>query len=283
MRHQDIASYPKIVTFALYFEVVRMSIRNRLLLLLLVVVACSCGTRKHKYLQVPKNEQQEAIYQKSLEEYHLQTNDILYVNVLTAIEEYAGLFSTSSSGGQQQMSTMSGSFLYFTGYPIDIVGNIEIPLIGKLQVAGMTTAEVEKLVHEKVSKIIYDSQVVVRLAGFRINIVGEVKTPGEYILYREHASILEALSLAGDMNYYGNRKEIMIVRNTKDGTVTHSIDLTDRKALSSPAFYLQPNDLVYVQPLPRTIFRVNVSDVVTYLSAVTTSLALVVAIISLTK
>ncbi|MDR1172679.1 MAG: polysaccharide biosynthesis/export family protein [Bacteroidales bacterium] len=257
-----------------------MSIRNRLLLLVLVVTACSCGTHKHRYLHAPKDGQQEVVYQKLLEEYHLQPNDILYVNVLTTIEEYAGLFNSSS---HQQMNTVSNSYLYFTGYPIDITGNIEIPLIGKVQVAGMTAAEAEKLIHEKISKIVYDSHVVARLAGFRVNIVGEVKSPGEYIVYREHATVLEALSLAGDMNYYGNRQEIMIVRNTKDGAVTHTIDLTDRKALSSPAFYLQPNDLVYVQPLPRTIFRVNISDIVTYLSAISSSLALVVAIISLTK
>lgn len=259
-----------------------MFIRNRFVLLLLVVMACSCGAHKHRYLQVSKNDQQEAIYQKSLEQYHIQSNDILYVHVLTANEEYAGLFSTSSTG-QQQMSTMSGSYLYYSGYPVDITGNIEIPLIGKVQVVGMTTSEIEKMIHDKVSKIVYDSQVIVRLAGFRINVVGEVKSPGEYTVYRDHATVLEALSIAGDMNYYGNRKKIMIYRTTQEGTIPYTIDLTERKALSSPVYYLQPNDLVYVQPLPRTIFRTNVSDIVTYLSAITAPLAIVVAIISLTK
>jgi polysaccharide export outer membrane protein len=233
------------------------------------------------YLQASRNGQEDVVYRKSLEEYRLQTNDILYINVLTTVEEYAGLFNPSA--GRQQMTTMSSSYVYFTGYPVDVAGNIEIPLIGKVQVAGMTTLEIEKMIHGKVSKIVYDSQVVVRLAGFRINIVGEVKAPGEYTVYREHATVMEALSLAGDMNYYGKRKKIMIVRQTKDGAVTHTINLTDRKALSSPFFYLQPNDLVYVQPLPRTIFRTNVSDIVTYLSAITAPLAIIVAIISLTK
>ena len=260
-----------------------MYIRHWFLLLFSVVVfACSCNQQKHRYLQVdPKTAQQETIYQKTLEEYHLQPNDILYVKVLTEKEEFANMFDVAQ--GQQQMNTISGSFLYFSGYPVDITGNIVMPLIGKVQVEGLTTAEIEKVVHEKVSKIVYDSQVVVRLAGFRINILGEVKSPGEYVVYREHATVMEALSLAGDMNYYGNRKEIMIMRSTKEGFVTYTIDLTDRKALSSPIFYLQPNDQIYVQPLPRTIFRVNLTDIVTYLSAISSSLALVIAIVSLTK
>jgi polysaccharide export outer membrane protein len=248
---------------------------------MVVVCACSCAAHKHRYLQVPKDAQSEAIYQKSFEEYRLQTNDNLYINVLTEKEEFAGMFNLSQR--QTTTTTMSGTYLYLQGYPIDIMGNIEMPLIGKLQVAGLTTAEVEKLVHGKVSEIVDKSQVVVRLASFRINIIGEVKSPGEHDIYRDRATIMEALSRAGDITYNGNRKEVMIYRSTKDGFVPYSINLTDRNALSSPVFYLQPNDLVYVQPLPRTIFRVNVSDVVTYVSAISSSLALIVAIISLTK
>ena len=260
-----------------------MYIRNwNFLLFSVVIFVCSCGSHKHRYLQDDhKTAQQEAVYQKSLEEYHLQTNDVLYIKVLTEMEEYANMFNTSL--GQHQMTNISGSYMYYVGYPVDITGNIEMPLIGKVHVAGLSTAEVRESIHEKVSKIVYDSQVVVRLAGFRINVVGEVKSPGEITVYREHATIMEALSLAGDVNYYGNRREILIVRNTGEGFVTHTIDLTNRNALSSPVFYLQPNDLVYVQPLPRTIFRVNVTDIVTYLSAISTSLALVIAIISLSN
>jgi polysaccharide export outer membrane protein len=233
-------------------------------------------------LQVSKNVQQEAVYGKLLEEHRLQPNDILYVNVVTAVEEYAGMFSATQAH-QQMTATMSASSMYFTHYPVDVAGNVKMPLIGNVYVAGLTVPEAEKLIFEKVSEIVYDVQVVVRLAGFRINVVGEVKNPGEYTVYRDHATVMEALSLAGDMNYYGNRREIMIVRNTQDSFVTHLIDLTDRNMLSSPLFYLHPGDLVYVQPLPRTIFRVNISDIVTYLSAISSSLALVVAIVSLTK
>ena len=252
-----------------------------LLLLPLAVLVCSCG--KHKYLQVSKDSprQNDTLYLKSLEEYKLQPADILYVNVLTKEETFADLFNKSSS--QQQMTNVSASYLYLSGYPIDLEGCIELPVVGKISVAGLTVPEVEQLVHQKVTEIAYESQVIVRLVSFRISIVGEVKLPGEYTVYRDQATILQALSLAGDMNYYGDRKKVMVYRTTKYGTIPYSIDLTDRNALSSPLFYLQPNDLVYIQPLPRTIFRVNVSDMVTYLSAISSSLALVIAILSLTK
>ncbi len=252
-----------------------------ILLLFIIILVCSCGTRKHRYLQAKKNVSHDTIYQQVIKEYRLQSNDVLYIRVQTDKEEYATLFNATSS--QQQQTSIGGSYLYFSGYPIDIEGNIEMPLIGKIQAAGHTVAQVEQLVHQKISEIVYNVQVTVRLGGFRINIVGEVKSPGEYVVYRDRATIMEALSLAGDMSYYGNRKEIMVYRTTKEGVVMHPIDLTDRNALSSPVFYLQPNDMVYVEPLPRTIFRVNVSDVVTYISAISSSLALVVAIVSLTK
>ncbi len=260
-----------------------MFLRNRLFILLSVVVLlCSCGTRKHRYLQAPKgHELYDTLYQKSLSEYRLQSGDILYIKVLTKDEEFADLFNVSQS--QTQTASVSNSYYYIYGYPINIEGEIEVPGIGKIHVARLTVTEVEKIVHQKVSEIVYDSQVIVRLAGFRINIVGEVKSPGEYTVYRDQTSVLAALSLAGDMNYYGNRKQVMILRTTEAGTIPYTIDLTDREALSSPRFYLQPNDVIYVQPLPRTLFRVNVTDFIQYLTALSSSLAIVLAILSLTK
>lgn len=259
-----------------------MHIKKHLsLFLFLAILLCSCG--KHRYLQVSKETvQQDTLYHQSFEEYKVQIGDILYVRVMTEKEEFANLFNQTSTQ-QQSYSTTSGPYLYLTGYPIDMEGNIELPQIGKVYAVGCTTSEIEERIHKKVSEIVYDSQVIVRLVSFRISIVGEVKSPGEYLVYRDKATIFEALALAGDVNYYADRKEIVIYRTTKNGVIPYSIDLTDRKALSSPLYFLQPNDLIYVQPLPRTIFRVNISDIVTYLSAISSSLALVVAIISLTK
>ncbi|MDR2038094.1 MAG: polysaccharide biosynthesis/export family protein [Bacteroidales bacterium] len=248
---------------------------------LLMLLVCSCG--KHRYLQVPKGSsiEQDTLYQKSLDEYKIQSNDILHVKVVTSKEEFADLFNATSI--QQQVQNTSSAYFYVSGYPVGIDGNIEMPVIGKVFVAGYTVHEIQQIIHEKVSKIVYENQVFVRLVSFRINIAGEVKNPGEYNIFRDQATILQALSLAGDMNYYGDRKDIMIVRTTEEGAKTYTIDLTQRDALSSPVFYLQPNDWVYVQPLPRTIFRVTVSDMITYISAISSSLALIVAILSLTK
>ena len=116
---------------------------KRMYLLLVAVFACSCATHKHRYLQVPKDAQSEAIYQKTFEDYRLQPNDNLYINVAPEKEDFAGMFNISQR--QTTSTTMSGTYLYLQGYPIDIMGYIEIPLIGKLQVAGLTIAEVEKL------------------------------------------------------------------------------------------------------------------------------------------
>ncbi len=258
-----------------------MYIRNHFLLLLFIAtLICSCG--RHRYLQAPDGvSKQDTLYQKSLEEYRVQSDDMLSIRVLTVNEKYAALFNPINN--QTQAANASGPYLYLSSYVVDLEGNVEFPEIGKIHVSGHTIPEIERLVHAKVSETVYDNQIIVRLLSFRISIVGEVKSPGEYTVYRDQANILQVLALAGDMNYYGNRKEVMIYRTTEKGTIPYSIDLTKRDALSSSIFYLQPNDIVYVQPLPRTIFRVNVTDVITYLSAISSSLALVIAILSLTK
>ena len=258
-----------------------VSIRN-ICLLSFVIMLAACSGSKHRYLQVPEGvAQHDTLYQKTLSEYRLQPNDILYVRVLTEKVEFANMFDLSPT--QQVSTNMTGQYFYIMGYPVDLTGNIEMPVVGKIHVAGSTVQESEKIIHEKISKVVYDVQIFVRLVSFRVNIVGEVKSPGEYNIYRDRANIMQALSLAGDMNYYGNRREIMVYRTTEAGTIPYTIDLTKRNALSSPVFYLQPNDMVYVQPLPRTVFRVTVSDMVTYISAISSSLALIVAIVSLTK
>ncbi len=246
--------------------------------LALAIFVCSCS--KHRYLQVPKNvAQQDTLYLKSFEEYAVQPTDIIDIRFITEKAEYATLFGSK----QEATSTVSDSYFYISGYHVDQEGNIEIPLVGKMHVAGLTVPEIQKLIHQKLSAIVYDIQVVAHLVSFKVSIIGEVKSPGQYTIFRDQANILQALSLAGDMNYYGNRKEVMIYRTTKDGTIPYSIDLTQRTALSSSVFYLQPNDMLYVQPLPRTLFRVTVSDFMTYMSVITTSLTLVIAIISLSK
>ncbi len=251
-------------------------------IILLSILSMACSSSKHRYLQAPQGAAQEdTLYQKSLNEYRLQPNDILYVKVLTPVEKYANMFDLSPT--QQTMSNMTGQYFYISGYPVDLTGSIEMPVVGKVHVAGFTVAEIEKIIHQKVSEVVYENQVFVRLVSFRINIVGEVKSPGEYTIFRDQANIIQALSLAGDMNYYGDRRKIMVYRNTETGVIPHIIDLTKRDALSSPIFYLQPNDMVYIQPLPRTVFRVTVTDMVTYISAISSSLALIVAIVSLSK
>jgi polysaccharide export outer membrane protein len=254
--------------------------KNLLIFLSAVMLMCSCG--KHRYLQISRKvPKTDTLYLQSFEDYKVQVNDLLHIKVLTEKKEYADLVNASSL--QQQTTMTSGPTLYLTGYSVDIEGNIEYPSIGKVHVAGLTVGEIGTLLHDKISGTIYDNQVVVRLISFRISIVGEVKNPGEYTVYRDQATIFQALALAGDANYYANRKDVIIYRKTPEGVIPHSIDLTKRDALSSSFYYLQPDDLVYIQPLPRTIFRVNISDIVTYLSAISSSLALVVAIISLSK
>lgn len=133
-------------------------------------------------------------------------------------------------------------------YYVSAEGDIVMPILGKIHVAGMTTAQLEELLTKKLENEIEDPTVVVRIMNFTVNVAGEVLTPGKYHVNGERFSILDALSTAGDLTPYGDRTKIVLIREENGKRVAHELDLTSAELLSSPYFYLKQNDYVYVTP-----------------------------------
>jgi len=135
-------------------------------------------------------------------------------------------------------------------YMIDKEGFIDFPVLGRLQIAGYTQGELEKYLKQALRKYIkVDPIVTVRLLNFNIKVLGEVASPGEYPIGKDRINVLEALSLAGDMTVYGIREDVKVVRELPSGELqVFSLDVSDINIISSPNFYLQQNDMVYVTP-----------------------------------
>ena len=131
-------------------------------------------------------------------------------------------------------------------------GNIEIPNIGSVHVENKTIEETKASIQTIVDEYLIGSTVVVKHLNFEITILGEVNQPGTYPIYKQNITILEALGISGDLTDYANRKEIIIVR---ENSRTFSCDLTSSKLLESEAYYLQPRDVVYIQPTGSVVFR----------------------------
>lgn len=142
----------------------------------------------------------------------------------------------------QGMSTLSGPT-----YIVDNNGNIDFPVIGKVNTTGKTLIDVKDELRDKVSQYVINPTVSVRIANFKITILGEVNRQGDYTVTNGHATILNALGLAGDLTGYGKRTDVLVIR-TENGTVTHGkINLQDANLINSPFYNLKQGDAIIVQ------------------------------------
>ena len=126
--------------------------------------------------------------------------------------------------------------------------HIIMPVIGKLNVAGKTTREIEQMIVSRVSPTVKDPFVRVELTGFFVNVMGEVKNPHRVYVNSERFTLLDALSAAGDLTEFGERGKVLVIREENGQQVYHRLDLADSNVFSSPYFYLRQNDVVYVEP-----------------------------------
>lgn len=133
-------------------------------------------------------------------------------------------------------------------YLVDGQGDINFPIIGKLHVAGLTRSQLISLLENKISTYAKSPLVSVRIQNFKISVLGEVTVPGMKTVVNERISILDAIGMAGDLTIYGERTNVLLIRDNNGKKEFHRFDLTSSEVLSSPYYYLQQNDIVYVEP-----------------------------------
>jgi polysaccharide biosynthesis/export protein len=141
-------------------------------------------------------------------------------------------------------------------YLVDIDGNITFPILGKLQVAGLKKSELSRLIQSKIHPLYIKEEPVIsiRYANFSVSVLGEVNRPGSFDANNENLTIFEAIALAGDLTIFGRRDNILLIREDAQGVkTTYRIDIRDSGLINSSFYYLQQNDVIYVQPNnPRT-------------------------------
>lgn len=218
------------------------------------VLFTSCITNKDVvYLQDKGEGNDDAVSLTELPKpYKVQVNDILSINVKALDPELVGIFNpieqTNNTGEDQ-------AGLYFNGFTVDMHGRIEFPILGKITVLGYTIDEIEAKVKTELLKQYFKETaeifVTVKLAGLRYTVTGEVAGTGVFTLFQDRVNIIEALANAGDIAQTGDRTDVLVIRQYPDGQKIHHIDLTDIKAMKSPFYFIQPNDIILVKPLKR--------------------------------
>jgi polysaccharide export outer membrane protein len=185
--------------------------------------------------------------------YKLKPNDILYIKLVTEDEKMNALFNPMGNGGQTmqliQQPGSTGTPFYFMGYSLDQDGNLELPYLGKLNLAGKNIEEAKFIMETEVKKYFKTFFLQIKLAEFRFSILGAVNRPGQFFFMVNKLNILEALAMAGDVNEIAKRSKLTLIREENGQTKMVSINLTDNSLLKSPYFYIHPNDILYVQPV----------------------------------
>ena len=253
-------------------------------------MASCVPTKELIYLQ-PGEEgtSDEVSFTYNREEYKLQVNDILDVKISSLNPDVNAIFNASSMATMQvaQATAQKGGDLYYmTGYSISNEGDIDIPFVGKVNVQGKTLAEAHASVDEKVGELFNNYHLQVKLGGIRFSAIGEFNIPGKHVVLQNQATIFEAIALSGDLNQVAKRDEIKLIRQYPDGTRIHTLNLLDQSIVSSPYYFIQPNDVLYAEPLPQKSWGVGVTGsqtLSTIISTLSTSLALTLSIISLTR
>jgi polysaccharide export outer membrane protein len=212
--------------------------------------------------------------------YRLQVNDVLSITIKADDPKLVSIFNPTNSGE----TDTDASSLYFSGYTVDDHGMIRIPVLGEISAIGYTVEEVRIKIEQKLLGEYFKKEanifVIVRLAGFKYTINGEVGSMGTKFLFQDHVSIMEAIANSGDITITGDRKAVTIIRQTPTGTEMHDIDLTDINVMKSPYYNLQPNDYIYVKPLKQKTWGTgktgieSLSTIITLISVVTTALVL---------
>ncbi|MCQ2958767.1 MAG: polysaccharide biosynthesis/export family protein [Bacteroidales bacterium] len=227
--------------------------RKNIFFIIVILFFASCSTtKKMLYFQDTKNASIAASVNHS--PIRLQPEDKISILVNSKDIQLTNLFNlpyVTNRLGQTTTSLNSNNTNGVSGYTIDSSGNIDFPVVGQLHIAGMTRMEVASFVKNKLisENLVKDPVVTVEYMNLQVSILGEVSKPGRYNIVQDKITILEALSMAGDMSIYGKRDNVRVIRNENGKQKTYTINLCSAsEVFDSPVYYLQQNDVVYVEP-----------------------------------
>lgn len=247
---------------------------TKLLILLLSMLLFSCASReKLVYLQNEFNAQNVTQFQT-----RIQSDDVLMIIISSENPEVAAPYNLKSVALQSN-SDESSQMQPTQTYIVDVEGNIEFPVLGKVKLGGLSKEEAVNYIKNLLKDHVKDAVVNLRILNYKISVLGEVNRPGTFSIPSERVTVLEALGKAGDLTIYGKRKNVLLIREENGVISTHRLDLTKSDIVNSPYYYLAQNDVVYVEPNKT---KINSSAVGPNIAIGISALSLVVTIIALT-
>ena len=255
-------------------------------MLMCVVVLCtSCASsKKVVYLQDVVPLKQQDIEQKY--EVYVHNDDLLAIMVNSKNPELALPFNMPMIS--YQIGSQSAPQQRVLGYLVDTNGEIDFPILGKMHVAGLTRLQLTELIKQRLTEedLIKDPVVTVQFLNYKVSVMGEVNRPGSFNISGDRITLLEALSMAGDLTIYGRRDRVAVIRENDGQRTILYHDLRSSDVFNSPCYYLQQNDIVYVEPNNSKAGQSEINQnksVGVWLSAGSILVSIVSLIVTLTK
>jgi polysaccharide export outer membrane protein len=234
----------------------------------------SCVTqRKVEYMQ-NKNKDEIAFGEAEFPDYKLKPNDELYIQINSLDVGAANVFSNSSNQAFINTGGLTPYGASLISYSIDKNGNLLLPVIGNISANGKTLAQFSLILRDSLKHILNEPIVSVKLVNRYITILGEVHSPGHFPYSQEKLTVYDALGLAGDIGEYGNRNEVILVRNENGKNIRINLNLTRSDIFASDYYNLRPNDIIYVKPLRNKFWGMREFPFSILFSTITTGLLL---------
>ena len=224
-------------------------IRYSVTLSLILLLSSCMSTKKVTYFQ--DKESVDAALSKGLYDAKIMPKDVLQIQAFSMTPGSAEPFNLLKLAGSATTTTTSGQSTIYD-YLVDNAGNIEYPVVGTIHLAGLTKSQAEELIKSKIQPYLAENEnivVHVRMINYKYAVLGGVNKPGMFTTQNEKVSILEAIAQAGDLTTFAERDKIFLIREDSEGQKHyHQLDISKASIVTSPYYYLQQNDVVYVEP-----------------------------------
>lgn len=261
--------------------------RKIIAVLLLFAMFTSCIPLKKQVYFQGELEQADSIARIQDQPYRIQVDDLLDIQIKSSDDDVSKVFNPSISENPNNSVNRNEIGVYFNSYSVDKHGNIRLPYLGDINVLGYTTKEVQEKIDKEFEKYFKDPNdvfVEVRLAGIRYTTIGELGKTGINVLYLNQVNLVQAIAASGDIKITGNRENVHVYRKGIDGTKKYTVNMLDINSFDSNNFFIQPNDIIYVEPLKQkswgtgTSGMQTITSLIAVLSLITTTILLVNAL-----
>jgi polysaccharide export outer membrane protein len=259
--------------------------KNRLLLFVRVTflfilgayIFSSCIPQKRiKYLQqeVEKNDTTRTHFvNENIDAYKIQPGDNLYITVNSTLSGADNFFSGEDAARSSNYYNDAG--IYLNSYMVSDSGYVDFPFVGKIYVKELSIEQSKDLIQGIVDEYLKQTTVIVKLAIFKVTVIGEVNQSGTVNIYQNKLNVFELISMAGDLTSFAKRDEVYLVRETQNGSKVQKLNLNDIDILESEYYYIQPDDILYVPPLKGKNFAFSSFPYALIFTTISTTLLLI--------